>query len=243
MRAKEIVPSKLVIFDIDDTLMHTSAKVNVIDPEGKLVKELDSAEFAQFDNDPVIKQTMQDNGWQYDFGRFRSAQEFYDHSVPIWPIVHILKQDLNAGNKVVMVTARADLDDKNTFIKTFKKAGIPMNKIHVYRAGNVNVKASTSDKKAIIISGLMKSGNYKEVIMYDDNLDNLHSFKALHQQFPHTKFIAHQVDPHTGSTNMHEAKKNYHFAGDRVGQKTGPAGQLKGKSRRAARAGDLVGGC
>ena len=41
MRAEEIKPNKLVIFDIDDTLVKTDTKVNVV-KDGKVIKRLNS---------------------------------------------------------------------------------------------------------------------------------------------------------------------------------------------------------
>jgi hypothetical protein len=104
-----------------------------------------------------------------------------------------LKHDIATGNKVVMVTARADFDDKELFLDTFRKYGVDMNKVHVYRAGNMTGKMQTEEKKKIIIRNLLDNGQYTKAIMYDDALPNLHSFVELKKEYPHTKFYAWQV--------------------------------------------------
>ena len=46
MRVQEIQPKKLVIFDIDDTLVKTDTKVDVV-KGGKVVKQLNSHDFTR----------------------------------------------------------------------------------------------------------------------------------------------------------------------------------------------------
>jgi len=104
-----------------------------------------------------------------------------------------LKQDIATGNKVVMVTARSDFDDKELFLDTFRKYGIDMSKVHVYRAGNIKDNIEIDEKKKIIIRKLLDSGNYRKAIMYDDSIPNLDSFVTLKKEYPDTKFYAWSV--------------------------------------------------
>jgi FMN phosphatase YigB (HAD superfamily) len=175
--------SKLVIFDIDDTLVHTQTKVHVI-KDGKLVRNLNSHEFTHYKLKP---------GEEFDFGAFRDAKEFFDNAKPIIPMMNQLKRDIATGNKVVMVTARADFDDKELFLDTFRKYGVDMSKVHVYRAGNIKDNIKIDEKKKIIIRKLLDSGNYSKAIMYDDSIPNLDSFVTLKKEYPDTKFYAWSV--------------------------------------------------
>jgi len=175
--------SKLVIFDIDDTLVHTQTKVHVT-KDGKLVRNLNSHEFTHYKLKP---------GEEFDFGAFRDAKEFFDNAKPIIPMMNQLKRDIATGNKVVMVTARADFDDKELFLDTFRKYGVDMNKVHVYRAGNIKDNIKIDEKKKIIIRKLLDSGNYSKAIMYDDSIPNLDSFVTLKKEYPDTKFYAWNV--------------------------------------------------
>jgi hypothetical protein len=183
MRASEIQPSKLVIFDIDDTLVHTQTKVHVI-KNGQVVQSLNSHDFTHYKLQP---------GEEFDFGDFRNAKEFFEKSKPIIPMIDQLKHDIHTGNKVVMVTARADFDDRELFLDTFRKYGVDMSKVHVYRAGNMAGKMQTEEKKKIIIRNLLNNGHFTKAIMYDDALPNLHSFVELKQEYPATKFYAWHV--------------------------------------------------
>ncbi len=183
MRASEFQSRKLVIFDIDNTLVHTQTKVRVIN-DGKVVKELNSHDSTHYKLQP---------GEHFDFGQFTNAQEFFNNSIPNIPMINQLKHDIATGNKVVMVTARADFDDKELFLDTFRKYGVDMGKVHVYRAGNMTQTVQTEEKKKIIIRGLLSNGHYTKAVMYDDAVPNLHSFVELKDEYPKTKFYAWHV--------------------------------------------------
>jgi len=182
MRASEIQPKKLVIFDIDDTLVHTQTKVHVI-KSGMVVTSLNSHDFTHYKLQPDE---------EFDFGDFRNAKEFFEKSKPIIPMMNQLKRDIATGNKVVMVTARADFDDKELFLDTFRKYGVDMSKVHVYRAGN-SKQGTTEERKAQIIKTLLDKDNYSKAIMYDDAKPNLHTFMSLKKAHPDTKFYAWHV--------------------------------------------------
>jgi FMN phosphatase YigB (HAD superfamily) len=216
MRATEIQPRKLVIFDIDDTLVHTQTKVHVVQ-DGRVIKSLNSHDFTHY---------KLQSGQEFDFGAFRNAREFFHNSKPIIPMMNQLKQDIATGNKVVMVTARADFDDRELFLDTFRKYGVDMNKVHVYRAGNMAGKMQTEEKKKIIIRELLNSGRYTKAIMYDDAVPNLDAFLSLHKEYPHTKFYAWHVSLE-GETSEHSRshmeedwnKVNHHDKTDGLSQK------------------------
>jgi hypothetical protein len=152
--------------------------------DGRVVKSLNSHDFTHYKLQP---------GEEFDFGDFRDAREFFTNAKPIIPMINQLKHDIATGNKVVMVTARADFNDRELFLDTFRKYGIDMNKVHVYRAGNFVGKASTEEKKKVIIRNLLSKDHYSKAIMYDDALPNLHAFVELKDEYPHTKFYAWQV--------------------------------------------------
>ena len=199
MRAQEFTPRKLVIFDIDDTLVHTQTQVHVV-KDGQIVKSLNSHEFTHY--------KLQD-GEQFDFGAFRDAKEFFDNAKPIIPMLDQLKQDIATGNKVVMVTARADFDDRELFLDTFRKYGVDMGKVHVYRAGNMTGKIQTEEKKKIIIRNLLNNGQYTKAIMYDDAVPNLESFVELKDEYPQTKFYAWHVSLEGEASEYQRTNENF----------------------------------
>ena len=210
MKAEEIQPRKLVVFDIDDTLVHTQTKVHVI-KDGKIIKSLNSHDFTHYKLQP---------GEEFDFGDFRNAREFFEKSKPIIPMMNQLKRDIATGNKVVMVTARADFDDKELFLDTFRKYGVDMGKVHVYRAGN-SKQGTTEERKKAIINHLLSKDDYTKAIMYDDAKPNLHSFMELKKEHPRTRFYAWHVSLE-GEASEYMREGFYENFAD---------GKIKGKSR------------
>jgi hypothetical protein len=184
MKANDIIKkrNKLIIYDIDDTLVHTPTLIKVR-RDGQVVDELTSHEFTLYKLKP---------GEEFDFENFRNAREFFKNSQPIPGMIWQLKRDIREGNDVQMITARADFDNKKVFLKTFKKWGVDMNKVYVHRAGNMP-GSDVHEKKKTIIRNLLDRGNYAKVVMYDDSKRNLQSFMELKKEYPETSFFARHV--------------------------------------------------
>lgn len=181
----------LTIFDIDETLFQTKALVKVM-KDGKVVQSLDNQAF----NTYKLK-----DGEKYDFGEFTSAEIFQNTSVPIMKMVQkakaIIRNAVNAGSRVIIVTARSDFDDKKKFLDTFRRYGIDIDNVYVERAGNLKLGSSAKNKR-FIFHKYLRSGNYERVRFFDDAMSNITMFKALAKQYPNTSFEAYHVQ-HDGS--------------------------------------------
>lgn len=203
MRYKEFTHGQkdLIIFDIDDTLLHTTAKIKVVDANGNVVRELTNQEFNNYNLQP---------GEQFDFGEFRNAEKFRQESQPIVPMIRKLKTILdNAGNaKVIMLTARSDFDNKEEFLQTFLDLGIDMSRVHVHRAGNLPGDEPPAYKKAVWVRKYLNTREYGHVRLYDDSMSNLRVFKELKKEYPTVDFRAIYVGP-TGNTQVVENQDDY----------------------------------
>lgn len=190
----------LHVFDIDDTLFHTTAKIHVKDTAGKTVKTLSNSEF----NDHKLQ-----SGHHYDFAEFRSADKFAKESKPIIPMIKKVKAihsnivNKYPHSKIIMNTARADFDKKSKFLMTFHKHGIPIKHIHVHRAGNETGVDSPAEAKNIVLRRHLNSHPYKKVALYDDSHNNLKHFLKLRHEYPHTQFHAFHVKPEGTIQRMH----------------------------------------
>jgi putative chitinase len=186
----------LTIFDIDDTLFHTTAKIKVI-KNGKVVRSLTNQEFNNYQLQP---------GEEFDFGEFRNAEKFAQESEPIKPMINTLKRILDraTNTKVIMLTARADFDDKEKFLDTFEKYGIDMSRVHVHRAGNLPGDDPPAIKKAIWVRKYLNTGKYSRVNLIDDSMSNLKVFKSLKLEYPTVDFDAYFVKP-SGSVSVVES--------------------------------------
>jgi hypothetical protein len=161
----------LTIFDIDESLMRTFAQIHVI-KNGQVIKKLSNQEFNSYTLNPDET---------FDFGEFKSAELFNKTSVPIQKniqkLIAITKHASKAGSKVIMLTARGDFDDKELFLSTFRKIGVPIDEIYVERAGNRQGNVSSIKKQ--IVSEYLATGLYRRVRLYDDYLQNCLEFLSL----------------------------------------------------------------
>lgn len=198
MRAKEFNQPKkdLVIFDIDDTLLHTTAKIRVV-KDGRTVRELTNQQFNNYELQP---------GEAFDFGEFRDAEKFNRESQPIKPMINKLKTILaqSPNSEVIMLTARADFDDRDTFLKTFTDLGIDMSRVHVHRAGNLPGDDIPAEKKAVYVRKYADTNKYDHIRLYDDSKTNLSVFKDLKAEYPNIDFRAYYVGP-SGKTSIQES--------------------------------------
>jgi len=178
----------LTIFDIDDTLFVSKARVIVKNTNTGQTKALTPMEFNSY--------KLRKNE-EFDFGEFRSAKIFYQTATPIGRMVEkakaIIRNATQKGSKVIVVTARADMDDKNLFIKTFESHGIPMKNVYVERAGNMSGKNSAANK-SIIFRKYLKTGEYARIRLFDDHKENLQALLDLKKEFPTVEMFAYLAD-------------------------------------------------
>ena len=178
----------LTIFDIDETMFITRAKVHVV-KNGKVIKKLDNQEFNTYKKKP---------GEDYDFGEFKNAEVFNRTSTPIARMINkvkvILKNATKAGSKVIIVTARPNFDNKKTFLDTFRKQGIDIDKIYVERAGNLG-GGPAAENKRVIFKKYLNQNIYKRIRLFDDAMSNLKVFLSLQKDYPDVSFEAFLAKP------------------------------------------------
>ena len=189
----------LTIFDIDETLFHTKANVQVC-KDGKITCVLDNQKY----NSYKLKK-----GESFDYTQFKSAKFFKDTSTPITKVIKRAKQIIHfaaqKGSKVIIVTARQDLDDKRLFKETFKAQGIDIKKVYVERAGNIG-KETASENKVEVFKRYLDTNRYVRIRLFDDDLNNLKSFLSLKSEYPQVSFKGYQV---LNSGNMIQIQTDY----------------------------------
>lgn len=176
--------SEIHYFDVDKTLMHTdSTKVHVKDENGNHVESLDPQQF----NHHKLKA-----GHKYDFSEFKSADTF-KKAKPIRPMMRKMRKLHSSGKQVNILTARADFDNQKKFAAKWKKHGVDISrgKIHVRRAGNIDLP--TPQAKAKVISDAIKKEGHKVVHLYDDHKPNIDAMLALKKDHPDVEFHGHHV--------------------------------------------------
>ena len=173
----------LTMFDVDETMFITKAKVKVM-KNGKVIKKLDNQQFNTY---------KKKAGEEYDFGEFKDAEVFNRTSTPIARMINkvkaILKNATRAGSKVIIVTARPNFDNKKLFLDTFRNQGIDIDKIYVERAGNLG-GGPAADNKKVIFRKYLDQKIYKRIRLFDDAKSNLKAFLSLQKDYPDVTFEA-----------------------------------------------------
>lgn len=180
--------TKISFFDIDETIFHTHALINVVKNE-QIIKKLTNKEFNTY--------KLQD-GESFDFSEFRDSSVFYNTSEPINNVIKLVKRyidNIKGNDKVIFLTAREDFKDKNKFLETFRKYGINIDHPNVYveRSGNLKFIEKVHQRKNFIVRKYLKTKLYTDVKMYDDSHNNLSNFMMLQKSFPKCNFNAIQV--------------------------------------------------
>lgn len=179
----------ITFIDIDETIFKTFAMIHVVDKEtGELIKKLNNQEFNTYKLKP---------GEEFKFHEFRNAKVFKETSIPIPKTVNRIKrmfQNIDQrGSKVILLTARANFDDKETFLSKFREVGIPIDKIYVERVGNFmespeiyrriiknqGMPKSVSDAKKKVIMDYISTGEYRRVRLIDDDMKNIQDFISI----------------------------------------------------------------
>jgi len=183
MRLKNYITEKetkglgITFVDLDETLFNTFAKINVIKND-KIIKSLTNAEYNSY---------KKEDGETFDYSEFRNAKLFYDTSKPVTKmikrVVRIINHSEQRGSKVIILTARTNLDNKSLFLEKFRKEGFPIDKVYVERAGNRSGISIPYIKKEIIVKYL-KDGVYRRVRLFDDYLTTCKEFLTIKQDIP-----------------------------------------------------------
>lgn len=184
----------LYVFDVDDTLLWTTAVIRVVDAHGKTTDVLTGQQFTNHTL-PV--------GHAYDFSEFKNADKFLTESTPIKTTINLIKhiqRTKPALSTIIMCTAREDLDNKDKVLQTFERLGINMSSIHIHRAGNLPQTMSISERKMVFIRRYLKHCSFDRVEMFDDSSTNLSRLITLQPEFPFVEFIAWLVD---GEGDLH----------------------------------------
>jgi len=162
---------RLAVFDLDDTLIISSAKIQVLNKKGKIIKQLTPAEFNFFKMDPK-RHTL-------SFSEFESAEILRDAEF-IAHVLEKLKDFYQKGVHVCILTARS----KSNMIRSFfLENGIDIHPDLVIAVNDpvYSFKGSIAERKSEALRMLIDEG-YHDFIFFDDNQENLDHAKELEKE-------------------------------------------------------------
>ena len=179
----------LNVWDIDDTLGQTSAKVNV-KKDGKVIKSLAAGEY----NNYKLGQ-----GEELDFSQFRSGKIFRDTFKPIGNVLNRAKSivmNQSENSQSIIITARADFEDHKEFLQAFRDHGFPIDHVYIERSGNLSKLKPSSPahiNKGVIIKKYLASGKWDRIRMWDDHEKNLDILYKVAAMYPDVDAVGYLV--------------------------------------------------
>lgn len=159
------------ITDFDDTLVHTDARVLVVDKDGKR-RELSPADYASYEKQ---------SGDKFDYSEFEQLK----NPRPIKKYVDLLKKviDQKKADKVIVLTARGHTKPIAKFLQS---QGITSG-ITIAALGD-----SDPMEKAKYIEKHIRDG-YNRIAFVDDAPKNVKAVKTLMDKYPQTKLVVQQA--------------------------------------------------
>lgn len=162
---------KILLFDVDDTLLKSEVQVNVV-KGGKLLRKLSSAEYNSYKLQP---------GEDFDYVEFEDPKILNNKSVFLkyWDT---LQREYKNGTHIGVLTARSDA---NMFYDFFKNHGVTIKRELVFAINDpkLGLKGDTiEERKANAIKRLIDWG-YKTIVFFDDNVNNLKTAKKLEDKY------------------------------------------------------------
>jgi FMN phosphatase YigB (HAD superfamily) len=162
---------KILLFDVDDTLLKSDVQVHVV-KGGKLLRKLSSSEYNSYKLQP---------GEDFDYSEFEDPKILNNKSVFLkyWDT---LQREYKNGTYIGILTARSNSD---MFYDFFKNHGVTIKKELVFAINDpkLGLKGNTiEDRKANAIKRLIDWG-YKTIVFFDDNVNNLKSAKKLEDKY------------------------------------------------------------
>ena len=164
--------SKIIVFDLDDTLVITDAKIKVCDKKSGECFSLTPEEFNEYESNP---------DHELDFDNFKSL-EIMKAGKMIDYYLKIFKEAYRMKLAVGIVTAR---DDQRMIYKWLREhVGFKIDKDLIFAVNDPihKFKGGISDRKKAAFIELMELG-YTDFQFYDDDTANLKLVKSLESEY------------------------------------------------------------
>ena len=200
------------VFDLDDTLIKTAAKVRVLGPEGEERRALTPAEFTTHalaederydfrdfgnvgilakgvlvDYTRTIIETILKHGTRSDFGILTARGDKRLHA----PFLIRLFQGLfgiRLRNALIFNLS----DERFLRYQDARQLPEPLRESFSDRS---YARLSVPERKALVIGVELAARGYNDISLYDDSRENLDAFKVIHKAFPHIVYRPKLIDP------------------------------------------------
>lgn len=193
------INNKIHLFDLDDTLITTEAKIVVKDEMANVVDKLSSFEWTTY---------HKKSGQSYDFSDLYNVKHICNAKVVnrTREIINEIKK--NPQNRIGILTARGNKKMLFPLIRKFMLTnfGINIKRKFFFAVSDVHfvknkekriigfAKMSAAEKKSIIVKDEIIDKGFKDINFYDDSQENINSFNKLSSGFDNIKFSSFLID-------------------------------------------------
>ena len=174
MRAKTVKIRKCYVFDLDDVLIKSDAKVHVY-KSGKFLKSLTPEEFNFYNKAPDE---------EIDTSEFKDPRIIFKaRPYKMWPALKNIDTAIKQGRSssdVFILTARSSIV-KTPIWNLFRRNNINIPEGHIITIGDDKGEINIAEEKRKILQIL--SSDYDEIVFFDDNPQNIklaHGIKGIH---------------------------------------------------------------
>lgn len=163
MRARTVY-SKAYVFDFDDTIVKTDAKIDVY-RNGAFIKSLTPKEYNLYEPNP---------NYTLDFSDFNDGELILNaKKFKMWPVIKNVSDAIKADrstSEIYILTGRSS--DAKTYIYNFlKDNGIKINIKNIFTIGDKRKYISIPKEKVKILKQLVEE--YDIVYFFDDSPENI----------------------------------------------------------------------
>lgn len=169
---------KVAIFDLDDTLIFSEAKIKIHDAEtNSVIVSLTPSQFNYHVKGHGQYMSFDDFECEKILGNSKINKRYFSS----------LKGYIERGVETAIVTARGN---KKIVVDFFKSKGVKIKPSMIYAVHDPNAvfHGSISDRKRQAIQDIINKG-YNDIVFYDDNLENLRAAEQLQSDLVKIKII------------------------------------------------------
>ena len=174
---------KIAVFDLDDTLVITKAKIKVYDPSTGESFDLTPEEFNEYERK---------SSHQLDFSEFKSL-EIMKAGKLIQYYLKILQTAYRSRVAVGIVTARDDRQMISRWLQEHLGIKIDPDLVFAVNDPYHGYKGSISDRKVQAFREIIDMG-YRDIQFYDDDQANISLVKSLEKEYPDVEIMAVRAD-------------------------------------------------
>lgn len=180
MLSEKFTTDKILIFDLDDTIVVSSAKIIVYDKSKGEKYELTPEEFNDYEKNP---------NHVLDFDQFKSL-EIMKAGKMIDRYFNVLKKNYKKGVAIGVITAR---DDQNMIYEWLRyHVGFHIKREFIWAVNDPihGLKGTIQERKKAAMRYFIEEG-YTDITFFDDDKHNIKLIKELDKEIDSVKIKTH----------------------------------------------------